>query len=233
MKRFLFFGIHADISILCMFFFHVRQAGRGIRKFDQRTRFCIQQRWLWQNSWRTDGKLYKISQDYPDWEEIIQKEGEDSENVKKVTTAYKTWNNTLESATTDNHYMFMTYCNIPNAIEQITGKGASKKTEETKESEDTSNDLSSSSSDTNIDEMLDSYEEYVNELSDFYAKLKDMEPGSEEYMSTLGEAQELEGSYQDLLENARMPKATLPVSNCNAMSRLPKSWPRQWNNIRL
>lgn len=77
-------------------------------------------------------KLYKISQDYPDWEEIIQKEGEDSENVKKVTAAYKAWNNTLESATTDNHYMFMTYCNIPNAIEQITGKGASKKTEETK-----------------------------------------------------------------------------------------------------
>lgn len=151
------------------------------------------------------------------------KEGEDSENVKKVTTAYKAWNNTLESATTDNHYMFMTYCNIPNAIEQITGKGASKKTEETKESEDTSNDLSSSSSDTNIDEMLDSYEEYVNKLSDFYAKLKDMEPGSEEYMSTLGEAQELEGSYQDLLENAKMPKATLPVSNYNAMSRSPKS----------
>ena len=150
--------------------------------------------------------MYKISQDYPDWEEIIQKEGEDSENVKKVTTAYKAWNNTLESATTDNHYMFMTYCNIPNAIEQITGKGASKKTEETKESEDTSNDLSSSSSDTNIDEMLDSYEEYVNKLSDFYAKLKDMEPGSEEYMSTLGEAQELEGSYQDLLEKCKDAK---------------------------
>ena len=32
-------------------------------------------------------KLYKISQDYPDWEEIIQKEGEDSENVKKVTAS--------------------------------------------------------------------------------------------------------------------------------------------------
>ena len=68
-------------------------------------------------------KLYKISQDYPDWEEIIQKEGEDSENVKKVTTAYKTWNNTLESATTDNHYMFMTYCNIPNAIEHLIDVG--------------------------------------------------------------------------------------------------------------
>lgn len=64
-------------------------------------------------------KLYKISQEYPDWEEIIQKEGEDSENVKKVTTAYKAWNNTLESATTDNHYMFMTYCNIPNAISKL------------------------------------------------------------------------------------------------------------------
>lgn len=45
-KDFCFFGIHADISILCMFFFHVRQTGRGIRKFDQRTRFCIQQRRL-------------------------------------------------------------------------------------------------------------------------------------------------------------------------------------------
>ena len=58
-------------------------------------------------------KLYKISQDYPDWEEIIQKEGEDSENVKKVTAAYKAWNNTLESATTDNHYMLMPSSKLP------------------------------------------------------------------------------------------------------------------------
>ena len=33
-------------------------------------------------------KLYKISQEYPDWEEIVQKEGEDSESFKKVTEAY-------------------------------------------------------------------------------------------------------------------------------------------------
>ena len=114
----------------------------------------------------------------------------------------------------------MTYCNIPNAIEQITGKGASKKTEETKESEDTSNDLSSSSSDTNIDEMLDSYEEYVNKLSDFYAKLKDMEPGSEEYMSTLGEAQELEGSYQDLLEKCKDAKGNFTSDYSNITTLL-------------
>ena len=164
-------------------------------------------------------KLYKISQEYPDWEEIIQKEGEDSENVKKVTTAYKAWNNTLESATTDNHYMFMTYCNIPNAIEQITGKGTSK---ENKESEDTSDDLSSSSSDTNIDEMLDSYEEYVNKLSDFYAKLKDLEVCSEEYMSTLGEAQQLEGSYQELLDKCKDTKGDFTSEQLERYTEITK-----------
>ena len=33
-----------------------------------------------------------------------------------------------------------------------------------------------------------------------------MEIGSEEYMSTLGEAQELEGNYQDLLEKCKDAK---------------------------
>lgn len=164
-------------------------------------------------------KLYKISQEYPDWEEIIQKEGEDSESFKKVTEAYEAWNNTLKEATTDNHYMFMTYCNIPNAIEQITGKGTSK---ENKESEDTSDDLSSSSSDTNIDEMLDSYEEYVNKLSDFYAKLKDLEVGSEEYMSTLGEAQQLEGSYQELLDKCKDTKGDFTSEQLERYTEITK-----------
>lgn len=165
-------------------------------------------------------KLYKISQEYPDWEEIIQKEGKDSENFKKVTKAYKTWNNTLKDATTDDYYMFMTYCNIPNAIEQITGKGASKKTEDTNESEETSDNLSSSSSDTNIDEMLDSYEEYVDKLSDFYAKLKDMEIGSEEYMSTLSEAQNLEGSYQDLFEKCKDAKGNFTSEQLHRYTKI-------------
>lgn len=164
-------------------------------------------------------KLYKISQEYPDWEEIIQKEGEDSESFKKVTEAYEAWNNTLKEATTDNHYMFMTYCNIPNAIEQITGKGTSK---ENKESEDTSDDISSSSSDTNIDEMLDSYEEYVNKLSDFYAKLKDLEVGSEEYMSTLGEAQQLEGSYQELLDKCKDTKGDFTSEQLERYTEITK-----------
>lgn len=164
-------------------------------------------------------KLYKISQEYPDWEEIIQKEGEDSESFKKVTEAYEAWNNTLKEATTDNHYMFMTYCNIPNAIEQITGKGTSK---ETKENEDTSDDLSSSSSDTDIDEMLDSYEEYVNKLSDFYAKLKDLEVGSEEYMSTLGEAQQLEGSYQELLDKCKDTKGDFTSEQLERYTEITK-----------
>lgn len=164
-------------------------------------------------------KLYKISQEYPDWEEIIQKEGEDSESFKKVTEAYEAWNNTLKEATTNNHYMFMTYCNIPNAIEQITGKGTSK---ENKESEDTSDDLSSSSSDTNIDEMLDSYEEYVNKLSDFYAKLKDLEVGSEEYMSTLGEAQQLEGSYQELLDKCKDTKGDFTSEQLERYTEITK-----------
>lgn len=68
-------------------------------------------------------KLYKISQDYPDWEEIIQKEGEDSENVKKVTKAYEAWNNTLKDATTNDHYMFMTYCNIPMPSSKLPERG--------------------------------------------------------------------------------------------------------------
>ena len=114
----------------------------------------------------------------------------------------------------------MTYCNIPNAIEQITGKGASKKTEDTNESEETSDNLSSSSSDTNIDEMLDSYEEYVDKLSDFYAKLKDMEIGSEEYMSTLSEAQNLEGSYQDLFEKCKDAKGNFTSEQLHRYTKI-------------
>lgn len=147
-------------------------------------------------------KLYKITKEYPDWKEIIEKEGENSEAVKNVTKAYEAWNEALKDATTDNHYMVMTYCNFPNAIEQIEGKAPSSKSSVDKD-EDNSDDFTTSSSDTNVDEMLDSYDEYVNKLADFYNKLKDLEPGSEDYMQVLGEAQELEGSYKDLLDKCK------------------------------
>lgn len=151
-------------------------------------------------------KLYKITKEYPDWEEIIKKEGDESEAVQKVTKAYEAWNNALKDATTDDHYMFMTYCNFPNAIEQIEGKAPSSKnsvSEDEEKSQDDSEDMSTSSSNSNVDEMLDSYEEYVNKLTDFYSKLKDLDPGSADYMQALGEAQELEGSYKDLLDKCK------------------------------
>lgn len=151
-------------------------------------------------------KLYKITKEYPDWEEIIKKEGDDSEAVKKVTKAYEAWNNALKDATTDDHYMFMTYCNFPNAIEQIEGKAPSSKSsvsEDEEKSQDDSEVMSASSSDSNVDEMLDAYEEYVNKLTDFYSKLKDLDPGSDDYMQALGEAQELEGSYKDLVDKCK------------------------------
>lgn len=151
-------------------------------------------------------KLYKITKEYPDWKEIIKKEGEDSEAVKKVSKAYESWNNALKDATTDDHYMNMTFCNFENAIAQIEGKTPDNGTFTSDEKEDNlygADDTSTSSSDASVDEMLDSYEEYVNQVTEFYDKLKDMEPGSSDYMQVLGEATELQGSYKDLVEKCQ------------------------------
>lgn len=71
-------------------------------------------------------KLYKITKEYPDWQEIIEKEGEKSDAAKKVAEAYKAWNHALSDATTGHHYAVMVYCTLPNAIEQIEGKASSK-----------------------------------------------------------------------------------------------------------
>lgn len=151
-------------------------------------------------------KLYKITQEYPDWKEIIKKEGEESKAVKKVNEAYEAWSNALKDATTDNHYIYMTFCTFENAIAQIEGKTQSNgnpfETSEDKD-EETSNEISSSSSDSNVDEMLDSYEEYVNQLSEFYSKMKDAGEGSTDYMEVMGQAEELQDSYKDLLDKCQ------------------------------
>ena len=151
-------------------------------------------------------KLYKITKEYPDWQEIIKKEGDDSEAAKKVAEAYKAWDHALSEATTGYHYAFMTFCTLPNAIEQIEGKNSASETfasgnkkEEKEETDETTTDFSGS----DIDEMLDSYEEYADKLYAFYKELKNLEQGSDDYVRVFEEAQELEESYKDLFDKCQ------------------------------
>lgn len=69
-------------------------------------------------------KLYQITQDYPHWERTIKDAGYSSEDSRKVSKAYKAWDDALKKATTDNHYMFMTPCSFQNAVKQKERKAA-------------------------------------------------------------------------------------------------------------
>jgi hypothetical protein len=149
-------------------------------------------------------KLYKITQDYPDWEDIIKNEDKDSEAFKKVDEAYKAWGDALCKAS--KYSAFMTFCTFENAIKQIEGKSSQSDAFGTSDSEESSDEMSSdsySSSDQDVDDMLDSYEEYVDKLTDFYGKLKDLDPTSSDYMELMGEATELEGSHADLVSKCK------------------------------
>ena len=155
-------------------------------------------------------KLYKITQDYPDWEDIVKNEDKDSEAFKKVDEAYKAWKDALREACTGSHNAFMTFCTLENAIKQIEGNssqsdafGTSDSEESSDESSDEMSSDSYSSSDQDVDDMLDSYEEYVDKLTDFYGKLKDLDPTSSDYMEIMGEATELEGSHADLVSKCK------------------------------
>ena len=55
-------------------------------------------------------RLYEITQADEDWEKAL--EGEED-----VKNAYEAWNEALKEATTDNHWIFMTFCTPGNAIE--------------------------------------------------------------------------------------------------------------------
>lgn len=138
-------------------------------------------------------KLYDITKEYPDWKEIIQKEGEDGAGVKKVTEAYKAWNDALQKATKDNHYMFMTFCNFENAIEQFEGKSSSAS--ETKESTEESSTDEMSSTDTadgDFDQLLASYEEFCNDYIDMMKKASEGDlDAAAQYPELLKKAEEL------------------------------------------
>lgn len=168
-------------------------------------------------------KLYNITQEYPDWEDIIKKEGENSAAVQKVTDAYKAWNEALKKVASSDHYMFMTYCNFPNAIKQKEGNTSTTESSESDDSNDeTTEETSTSASDSDIDAMLDSYEEYVNKLSDFYDKLKELEPGSSEYLELMGEAQELGDSYNDLVEKCNKSTADFSSEQMERYTEITK-----------
>lgn len=116
-------------------------------------------------------KLYDITLEYPNWEEIIQKEGKESSAVKKVNEAYDTWNETLKEKV-GKRYFFMTFCSFDVAIDKYGGD--SSKDEDTSKEESENTGYSKDDMDKNeIDRYLASYEEYCNKYISFMKKAAD------------------------------------------------------------
>ena len=63
-------------------------------------------------------KLYHISKEYPDWKETVVQ----GKQYDEVTKAYAAWEEALQKATTDYHWMFMTFCTPDVAIEHFEGE---------------------------------------------------------------------------------------------------------------
>ena len=59
-------------------------------------------------------RLYEITQADEEWAKALEDED--------VKNGYKAWNEALEKATTDNHFMFMVFCTPEYAIEYCQGK---------------------------------------------------------------------------------------------------------------
>lgn len=152
--------------------------------------------------------LYDITLEYPDWKEIIESANPESSEMKKVQAAYQAWNDKLSATTKDGYYMFMTYCTFDVAVEKYGGKSSSSDSDEKEaSSEDSDNDeekasevaetdeaeadnVSSDSQDW--DELLTTYEEYVDEYISFAKKAANGDMGAlSKYSSLMEKAQEL------------------------------------------
>ena len=149
-------------------------------------------------------RLYQITKDHPDWKEVVEK-NIDNKDIKK---AYDDWDEALKNATTDNHYMFMTFCTLQGAIEFCEGENSSDVSNNDEDSEsddedDTENasiDISDGSED--YDALLDKYEEFCDDYIKVISKAAEGDMSAlSEYQEMIVKAQELEKEFGNVNSN--------------------------------
>ena len=149
-------------------------------------------------------RLYQITKDHPDWKEVAEK-NIDNKDIKK---AYDDWNEALRKATTDNHYMFMTFCTLQGAIEFCEGENSSDvsnndEDSESDDEEDTENasiDISDGTED--YDALLDKYEEFCDDYIRVISKAAEGDMSAlSEYQEMIVKAQELEKEFGNVNSN--------------------------------
>ena len=149
-------------------------------------------------------RLYQITNDHPDWKEVVEK-NIDNKDIKK---AYDDWDEALKNATTDNHYMFMTFCTLQGAIEFCEGENSSDvsnndEDSESDDEEDTENasiDISDGTED--YDALLDKYEEFCDDYIRVISKAAEGDMSAlSEYQEMIVKAQELEKEFGNVNSN--------------------------------
>ena len=149
-------------------------------------------------------RLYQITKDHPDWKEVVEK-NIDNKDIKK---AYDDWDEALKNATTDNHYMFMTFCTLQGAIEFCEGENSSDvsnndEDSESDDEEDTENasiDISDGTED--YDALLDKYEEFCDDYIRVISKAAEGDMSAlSEYQEMIVKAQELEKEFGNVNSN--------------------------------
>ena len=149
-------------------------------------------------------RLYQITKDHPDWKEVAEK-NIDNKDIKK---AYDDWDEALKNATTDNHYMFMTFCTLQGAIEFCEGENSSDvsnndEDSESDDEEDTENasiDISDGTED--YDALLDKYEEFCDDYIRVISKAAEGDMSAlSEYQEMIVKAQELEKEFGNVNSN--------------------------------
>ena len=112
-------------------------------------------------------KLYDITLAYPNWQEIVAKEGYESSAVKEVEEAHKAYEEALREKV-GVRFIFMTCSDFSGAISKF---GGATSNDEVNSEEEEKDEISTETSDaSNIDEYLTSYEEYCNECIDLIKK---------------------------------------------------------------
>lgn len=149
-------------------------------------------------------RLYQITKDHPDWKEVVEK-NIDNKDIKK---AYDDWDEALKNATTDNHYMFMTFCTLQGAIDFCEGENKSDvsnndEDSESDDEEDTENasiDISDGTED--YDALLDKYEEFCDDYIRVISKAAEGDMSAlSEYQEMIVKAQELEKEFGNVNSN--------------------------------
>lgn len=141
-------------------------------------------------------KLHDITVEYPDWKKIISEKDEDSSDMKKVSEAYKKWDEKLQEKAKD-RYMFMTICNLENAADYGKSKAAPEVS-----SDDDSEDTSEATIDGNEDwdQIITEYGEFYDQYIEYIKKVKEGD------MSAMADLQEIMTKAQEIsskVENAK------------------------------